>query len=88
MSEQERFSVIKGSATGHCCFTWSVVDKTKPVMDGGGRHMCIRGRFKYEAACECYEQEAAEEICAALNSRLTPMNRIKTLFLGCFGRSK
>ena len=60
----ERFLVVPGSESAHCCFTASVVDLNAPVLDGEGE--IIDGRFA--TICECFSMDAAEQIAAALNA--------------------
>jgi hypothetical protein len=52
----ERYEVVEGSESGHCCFEASVVDTTKPLRGKG-----------FEVMCECFEKENAELIARALN---------------------
>lgn len=56
-----RYKIINTSTSGHCCFTHTVVDTTKPegYSDEYGEH--------YEAMCECFNLEDAETITKALN---------------------
>jgi hypothetical protein len=54
----ERYKVVDGSQSGHCCFDATVVDTTKPT---GYRDHC-------EPMCECFERADAERIAAALNA--------------------
>lgn len=57
-----RYLVVEGSQSWHCCFDWTVVDTTQPVIIAGDHY---KGQF--EAVCECFEQWQASEICEALN---------------------
>ena len=59
----ERYKVVDGSQSAHCCFDSTVVDTTKPVMIGGRQY---KGQF--EAVCECFEPADAETIAAVLNT--------------------
>lgn len=59
----DRFIVVKGSQSAHCCFEYTVVDTTKPMMIGGERY-----GDQFDPLCECFEAEDAERICAALNA--------------------
>lgn len=52
-----RYIVIPASVTGHCCFGFSVVDRTT-CNDTG-----------YPPVCECFEAAEAERIAAALNEQ-------------------
>jgi hypothetical protein len=51
-----RYIVIPTSVTGHCCFDFSVVDRT--TCDETG----------YPPVCECLDQDTATRIAAALNA--------------------
>lgn len=53
---QQRFSVVYESVSAHCCFSSTVVDNHK-----------LDQFQKPETVCECFEDSAAERICAALN---------------------
>lgn len=61
-----RYKVIPESQSWHCCFEYTVVDTTKPVMLGGEQY-----KDEFEAVCECFEESDAELICAALNKQDT-----------------
>jgi hypothetical protein len=50
-----RFKIIKGSASGHCCFDWTVVDVNR--QDHDHPHW----------VCECFELADAIAIRDALN---------------------
>jgi hypothetical protein len=64
----ERYKVVDGSISAHCCFQATVVDTRKPVMVRNVPY--IRdGEPQFESVCECFEVEDAELICAALNAR-------------------
>jgi peptidyl-tRNA hydrolase len=52
-----RYDLEKGSHTGHCCFTWSVMGIG---TDGDGRDVS-------EVVAECFNKEEAELIVSALN---------------------
>lgn len=58
----ERYTVVEGSQSAHCCFAFTVVDTTKPVMVNGAQY---KGQF--EALCECWERSEADQIARALN---------------------
>lgn len=58
-----RFKVIDGSQSCHCCFEFTVVDTSKPVMIGGKHY---EGQF--EPICECFERADADLIASALNA--------------------
>jgi hypothetical protein len=58
----QRYQVVEGSQTSHCCFVATVVDTAKigpRVVD-------------FEEVCECFEVEAAHRICKALNAQENP----------------
>lgn len=55
----ERYSVLNGSASGHCCFGATVVDTQTP-------HPAITGKSDW--VCECYETWMAQKIADALNA--------------------
>lgn len=59
----ERFKVVDGSQSCHCCFVCTVVDTTKPVMIGDHQY-----RNQFDPVCECFSDEEAAMICNALNS--------------------
>lgn len=59
----ERYKVVGGSQSAHCCFDATVVDTTRPMMIGGEHY-----QGQYEAVCECFELADAEQIAAALNA--------------------
>lgn len=58
----ERYRVVNGSQSGHCCFDATVVDTSNPVIIGG-EHF----DNQYESVCECFNISDAEKICTALN---------------------
>lgn len=60
MSKEKRYQVVDGSQSAHCCFRATVVDTTRPYTFGGSQ--------LFEPICECFEDEDAEQICAALNA--------------------
>jgi hypothetical protein len=57
-----RFIVIDGSQTGHCCFSATIVDTTKPTMIGE-KH----DKNQFKPICECFEEEDAKQIAEYLN---------------------
>jgi hypothetical protein len=62
-----QYKVIKGSESAHCCFEATVVDTTKPELDGDGNQIFIEGHPWYESICETFSIEDAELICLAMN---------------------
>ena len=71
----ERYRVVNRSTSGHCCFGFSVVDMQTPEMIAAGTpaaHQYVsRHGPQYESVCECWDAEAAQMICDALNERAT-----------------
>ena len=59
-----RYKFVKGSQSGHCCFKFTVVDATQPVMIHGEQY-----EDECKAICECFDEADAELICAALNAK-------------------
>jgi hypothetical protein len=62
----KRFIVFKGSASSHCCFVATVMDKSKPLMIGGEHYKDDSGEH-YESVCECFSLDYANVIADALN---------------------
>lgn len=60
----ERYKVVKGSQSCHCCFEATVVDTTKPLEQYPG----MQGLPEFDSVCECMDMESAELVCDALNS--------------------
>lgn len=58
-----RYKVVYGSQSFHCCFEYTVLDTEQPRIIGGEHY-----RNQYEAVCECFDQVDADKICAALNA--------------------
>lgn len=54
----ERYKVVEGSESGHCCFGATVVDTqtSNPSL------------FCDELVCECFDMESAQKIADALNA--------------------
>ena len=63
-----RFIVVEGSQSAHCCFDATVVDTTKQRVVGEFKHYL--GQF--ESVCECFNQDDADMIAAALNAAVEP----------------
>lgn len=59
----ERFVVLQGSWSSHCCFEATVVDTTKPVFLHGAHY-----NDKYKPLCECFDPEDAVRIAKAMNA--------------------
>lgn len=55
----ERYKVVEGSETGHCCFGATVVDTHAPRHGWEG---------KFDWVCECYGLKDAQKITDALNA--------------------
>ena len=58
-----RYAVVQDSQSGHCCFSATVVDTSRPKMVHGKHY---NGQF--ESVCECFEESEARMIAAALNA--------------------
>jgi hypothetical protein len=55
----ERYKIVEGSQSGHCCFDFTVVDTQEPLSyDPEG----------FKAICECFELRDAQVVCNALNN--------------------
>lgn len=65
-----RYKVVSGSQSAHCCFRFTVVDTTRPVMMRGQHY-----NDEFEPICECFEEADANQICAALNA-MTDAGRV------------
>lgn len=63
----ERYKVVPGSQSSHCCFEWTVVDATRPIMIGGEHY-----NGEYESVCECFEEADARLIADSLNRVAAP----------------
>lgn len=57
-----RYQVVEGSQSGHCCFEFTVVDTSS-------KRGLYREDDQHEAVCECWEEEIAQKIAAALNAQ-------------------
>jgi len=53
----ERYKVVEGSESGHCCFEATVVDTQTP-----------NPMFYNELVCECFDMERAQKIADTLNA--------------------
>lgn len=60
---KSRFFIVKESISAHCCFGYTVCDRTKPVLIHGKHY-----KERYETVCECFEEEEAILVCVALNA--------------------
>jgi hypothetical protein len=61
--EGPRYKIVEGSQSAHCCFEYTIVDTTKPVMIGGEHY-----KNQFEPVCECFEEGEAKLIADALNA--------------------
>lgn len=61
-----RYQVLDGSQSAHCCFEATVIDTQRPQMVCG-QPFVYEGKTQYHAICECFETEDAELIAKALN---------------------
>lgn len=55
----DRYQVVDGSVSGHCCFEATVVDTHTPHQVYRDLHALV---------CECFDREDAEKIASALNT--------------------
>lgn len=69
-----KYKVVGGSQSAHCCFEATVIDTTKPEMIGDKHY-----NNEYVAICECFEVTDAEDIVNALNSHDNLTEQIKML---------
>ena len=60
---KSRFFIVEESISNHCCFGYTVCDRTKPVLIHGEHY-----KERYETVCECFEEEEAILVCLALNA--------------------
>lgn len=60
----QRYQVIEGSQSSHCCFDYTVVDTTQPDMIGDKHY-----NDQYIAICECFGEEDAKAIADAMNAK-------------------
>lgn len=67
----ERYIVVEGSQSGHCCFDATVVDTSRPVVYNETPY-APNGVQRYEPVCECFDNEDARAIADALNATLPP----------------
>lgn len=58
----DRFKIVAGSQSAHCCFDFTVVDTTRPKMIHGEHY-----DNQFEPMCECFDEAEATAITAALN---------------------
>lgn len=61
-----RYYVVEKSATGHCCFAASVLDRSRPFCPALGD---IPESEQRDVVCECHDVEAATRIAALLNAQ-------------------
>ncbi len=59
-----RYKVVPGSQSNHCCFEATVVDTTRPEMIGA-----VQYKDQFETVCECFYVAQANMICEALNEK-------------------
>lgn len=64
-----RFKIMKGSATGHCCFEYSIVDSNEVISINEELEHEDDYKFKetYNPICECLSRYHAIKIANALN---------------------
>lgn len=61
----DRYKVIHGSQSRHCCFEATVVDTERPLLIGGKQ---LDGQF--ETICECFNLADAIRIAGSMNHSL------------------
>lgn len=59
----ERYKVVIGSQSCHCCFNFTIVDTTKPLEKYEG----FDDLPEFDSVCECFDMEQANLICRSLN---------------------
>lgn len=59
----ERYKVVTGSQSCHCCFSATIVDTTKPLEKYEG----FENLPEFDSVCECFDMETAEALCKSLN---------------------
>lgn len=62
-----RFQVVDGSQSGHCCFEHTVIDTSRPVVYHGVPFV-DDGQQRYTSVCECFGRTEADMIAASLNA--------------------
>jgi hypothetical protein len=55
----DRYIIVEGSSSGHCCFQYTIVD----TLEGKESY----GDYWKKSLCETFERAEAEIICVALN---------------------
>lgn len=63
---KDRYKVVLGSESAHCCFSHTVVDTSKRLIIGG-KEWERNGVPAYETVCETFDEENALRVCSALN---------------------
>ena len=56
---RNRYKILAGSQSAHCCFDWTVVDLTRKARCNN-----------FHAVCETFNKNDAITICKALNNTL------------------
>lgn len=59
-----RYKIYEGSASGHCCFEYTILD-TQVYESIAGRPDDQVGYFK--SLCETFDENSAIQICLSLN---------------------
>jgi hypothetical protein len=59
MNKGERYIIVAGSVSKHCCFDYTIID-TAAGKEG-------RGGYWKRSMCETFDEEEAKVICDALN---------------------
>jgi len=64
----DRYQLVEGSISGHCCFEFTIFDTNEPEMYGDEHYKDSKGRFHYKNICECFDLESATMILKTLNA--------------------
>ena len=63
-----KYEIRKGSQSAHCCFQYTVVDTTTPLLKSTGEPILdSHGKPAFREICECFDREGAAQIRDALN---------------------
>lgn len=63
----ERYAIIPGSDSGHCCFEFTVVDMYNSKEQTYTYTYKDEKYWEYAVMCECFDLESASKVCEALN---------------------
>lgn len=59
----QRYKVVPGSESAHCCFEFTIVDTMRPLMIDGDPF-----ENQFDTVCETFSEVDAELVCNALNA--------------------